>query len=479
MVVPVGGLGRIGMNWTLYGHAGRWILADAGIAFPDDRSGAVDALIPDPEALRRVVGRIDALVVTHAHEDHIGAIQHVFPRVFSCPIWATPFASAAIARRLEEAGTLDEAELRTFPVGGAFRIGVFAIRSIRLTHSVPEAVALAIETPAGTVLHTGDFKLDPSPLIGSPTDLETIHALGNAGLLAMVCDSTNADRDLPITSEAQVRESLRHIFASRPGTVVVCCFGTNVARAMSAADAALGSGRQIAFTGRSLRAHTGAAEELGIIDLQDVLAEPAHLQGLDRHEIALVCTGTQGEENAALAKLARGTHRQLPRLGLGDTVVMSSSVIPGNEDAVARILAPLRARGVEILTQARARDGLPADGLPGDELTVHVTGHAGRAELATMHRHARPRFVIPVHGTETHLRAHAALARDCGAEDAPIGSGGEVMAVSASGIRLLGRIEVPIIGLRRDDSALPVKATPAKAPRSARRLRPVAAHPAA
>ncbi|MFL5285559.1 MAG: ribonuclease J [Rhodopila sp.] len=448
MVVPVGGLGRIGMNWTLYGHAGRWILVDAGIAFPDDRSGAVDALIPDPEALRRVVGRIDALVVTHAHEDHIGAIQHVFPRVFSCPIWATPFASAAIARRLDEAGTLDEAKLRTFPVGGAFRIGVFAIRSIRLTHSVPEAVALAIETPAGTVLHTGDFKLDPSPLIGSPTDLETIHALGNAGLLAMVCDSTNVDRDLPVTSEAQVRESLRHMFASRPGTVVVCCFGTNVARAMSAADAALGSGRQIAFAGRSLRAHTEAAEALGVIDLQDVLAEPAHLQGLDRCEIALVCTGTQGEENAALARLARGTDRRLPRLALGDTVVMSSSVIPGNEDAVDRILAPLRARGVEILTQARAPDGLladglpgdglPGDGLPGDGLTVHVTGHAGRAELATMHRHARPRFVIPVHGTETHLRAHAALARDCGAEDAPIGSGGEVMAVSASGIRLLG-----------------------------------------
>jgi ribonuclease J len=464
VVVPVGGLGRIGMNWTLYGHAGRWILADAGIAFPDDRSGAVDALIPDPEALRRLVGRIDALVVTHAHEDHIGAIQHAFPRVFSCPIWATPFASAAIARRLQEAGTLDEAELRIFPVGGAFRIGPFAIRSIRLTHSVPEAVAFAIETPAGTVLHTGDFKLDPSPLIGDPTDLEAIHALGNAGLLAMVCDSTNAERDLPVTSEAQVRDSLRRIFASRPGTVVVCCFGTNVVRAMSAADAALGSGRQIAFAGRSLRTHAEAAEALGIIDLHDVLAEPAHLQGLDRREIALVCTGMQGEENAALARLARSTDRRLPRLGLGDTVVMSSSVIPGNEDAVASILAPLRARGVEILTQAHAPDGL----------TVHVTGHAGRAELATMHRHARPRFVIPVHGTEAHLRAHAALARDCGAEDAPIGSGGEVMAVSASGIRLLGRIEVPIIGLRRDDGALPVKAT-----RSARRPQPVVARPVA
>jgi ribonuclease J len=449
VVVPVGGLGRIGMNWTLYGHDGRWILVDAGIAFPEDRSGAVDALIPDPEALRRVVGRIDALVVTHAHEDHIGAIHYVFPRVLSCPIWATPFAGAAISRRLEEAGTLGEADLRTFPVGGAFRIGTFAIRSIRLTHSVPEAVALSIATPAGTVLHTGDFKLDPTPLIGEPTDLETIHALGNAGLLAMVCDSTNAQRDLPVTSEAQVRDSLRRIFGSRAGAVVVCCFGTNIARAMSAADAALRSGRQIAFAGRSLRAHAEAADELGLVDTKDILAEPAHLQGLDRREIALVCTGTQGEENAALARLARGTDWRLPRLGLGDTLVMSSSVIPGNEDEIARVLEPLRARGVEIVTRDDAPEGL----------TVHVSGHAGRAELATMHRHARPRFVIPVHGTEAHLQANAVLARDCGAEEAPVGTTGEAMAISASGIKRLGRIEVPVLGVRRDGGVLSARAS--------------------
>lgn len=440
VVVPVGGLGRIGMNWTLYGHDGRWILVDAGIAFPKDRSGEVDAFIPDPEFLRRMVGRIDALVVTHAHEDHIGAIRYVFPRTISCPIWATPFAAASISRRLEEAGTLAEAELRSFPVGGAFRIGPFAIRTIRLTHSVPEAVALAISTPAGTILHTGDFKLDPEPLISAPTDLEAIHALGNAGLLAMVCDSTNADRDLPVTSEAEVRDSLRRIFATRAGRVVVCCFGTNVVRAMSAADAAARSGRQIAFAGRSLRAHAETADALSLVDTRDVLAEPSHLQGLDRREVALVCTGTQGEENAALAKIARGSDHRLPPLGAGDTLVMSSSVIPGNEDEVERVLRPIRARGVEVLTRTDAPDGL----------LVHVSGHAGRAELATMHRHARPRFVIPVHGTEAHLQAHAALALDCGAEQAPVGTAGEAMAVSASGIKRLGRIEVPEIGVRRD-----------------------------
>ena len=462
--MPVGGLGRIGMNWTLYGHDGRWILVDAGIAFPEDRSQAIDALIPDPEALRRAVGRIDALVVTHAHEDHIGAIQYVFPRLISCPIWATPFAGAAIARRLKEAGTLNEADLHLFPVGGTFRIGAFSIRSIRLTHSVPEAVALALATPAGTVLHTGDFKLDPAPLIGEPTDLETIRALGDAGLLAMVCDSTNAERDLPVTSEAQVRDSLRHIFQSRAGIVAVCCFGTNVVRAMSAADAALRSGRQIAFAGRSLRAHTEAAEALGLVDMGDILAEPSHLKGLDRRETALVCTGAQGEENAALARLAAGTDWRLPQLGLGDTLVMSSSVIPGNEDEVARVLEPLRARGVEILTRDDSPEGL----------TVHVSGHAGRSELATMHRHARPRFVIPVHGTEAHLLAHAALALDCGAEEAPVGMAGEAMALSASGIERLGRIEVPILGVRRDEGVLSAKTSKPSRPTWETRQAPAA-----
>ncbi len=474
VVVPVGGLGRIGMNWTLYGHDGRWILVDAGIAFPEDRSGKVDAFIPDPETLRRVVGRIDALVVTHAHEDHIGAIQYVFPRVLSCPIWATPFASAAISRRLEEAGTLDEADLRTFPVGGAFRIGSFAIRSIRLTHSVPEAVALALATPAGTVLHTGDFKLDPTPLIGGPTDLEAIHALGNAGLLAMVGDSTNAERDLPVTSEAQVRDSLRRIFQSRAGTVVVCCFGTNVVRAMSAVDAARSTGRQVALAGRSLRVHAEVAEQLGLVDTQDILAEPSHLRGLDRREMALVCTGTQGEENAVLARLAGGKDWRLPQLGLGDTLVMSSSAIPGNAEAIERVLAPLRSRGVEILTRDDAPEGL----------TVHVSGHAGRAELATMHRHARPRFVIPVHGTEAHLQAHAALARDCGAEEAPVGTAGEALAVSVNGVKRLGRIEIPVLGVRRDGGILAVRASkpvpraeelgraPGIAPSEAHRSRP-------
>ena len=236
--------------------------------------------------------------------------------------------------------------------------------------------------------------------------------------------------------------------------MVVCCFGTNVARAMSACDAAARSGRHVALAGRSLRAHAATAESLGILDPHDMLAEPSHLRGLDHREMALVCTGTQGEENAVLARLARGGDWRFPELGLGDTVIMSASVIPGNEAAVQRVLEPLRARGVEVLIQANAPAGLP----------VHVSGHAGRAELATLHRHARPRFVIPVHGTDMHLRAHARLALDCGAEAAPVGAEGEVMAVSASGIKLIGRVAIPVIGIRRDGGVLASPAISGKVP---------------
>ena len=302
LFLPLGGVGQIGMNWTLYGTAGRWLLVDAGLAFPDDAPEGVDAIIPDPAVLAPILDRIDGLVVTHAHEDHIGAIGRVFPNALNCPIHATPFAAEVITRRLSEAGTLRDVDLRRFPVGGSFRVGPFTVGSVRMTHSVPEPVAFAVSAAPGTILHTGDWKFDPDPLIGEPTDFGAIRALGDAGLLAMACDSTNADRDLPVTSEAQVRETFRRIAASRKGTVVFCCFSSNVARVASAAVAAAEAGRKTALAGRSMRANEEVASALGMFaGVPDFLAEPSHLRGLDPRETALVCTGTQGEERAALA----------------------------------------------------------------------------------------------------------------------------------------------------------------------------------
>lgn len=444
LVVPLGGLGRIGMNWTLYGHSGRWILVDAGIAFPGDTGPeGVDAYVPDPQILAPILKRLDALIVTHAHEDHIGAIHRLWPDAVNCPIYASPYASAAIARRLEEAGTRDRVEIRTFPVGGNFDIGPFNVDTIRMTHSVPEPVALAIRCAAGTVLHTGDWKLDPNPLIGQPTDIEKLRAIGDAGVLAMLCDSTNANKDLPVSSESQVFEAYRSLFLGRRGIVVVAFFASNVARIGSACLAAGISGRKVAIAGRSMRNNREIGETLGMLPMLEgapwFLSEPSYLQGLDRAETALLCTGTQGEERAALARLARGDFR-LPKLTRGDTVVMSARAIPGNEEGIERVMSQLRQRGVETLGAGDLVDGMP----------LHVSGHAGRGEIRTMHHLIRPRFAIPVHGEDDHLKAHAELALQCGAQAAPILTDGDAVSLSSRGMRILGRVGVPLLALGED-----------------------------
>ena len=442
LVVPVGGLGRIGMNWTLYGHAGRWLLVDAGIAFPEERGKGVDAIVPDPASLKHVLDRVEGLVVTHAHEDHIGAVDRIWPGMADCPIHATPFAAALLTRRFEEAGTLPDVDLRVFEVGDTLELGPFSVQTIAVTHSVPEPVALAITTAAGTILHTGDFKLDATPLLGQPTDLAAISALGDRGLLAMVCDSTNADRELPESSEAQVLEAFRRIFARQQGAVVVCCFASNVARMASACIAADAAGRSIGLAGRSMRTNEAVASELGMLDgVPQPLSDSALLRELHKSNVALICTGGQGEERAALARLARGDWR-LPKLGPGDAVVMSGRIIPGNEAEAEAVLSRLRARGVTIIEGRSLIDGVHP---------VHVSGHAGARELRTMHLAARPRFALPVHGEPQHLAAHAQIALGCGAETAHIGAEGDVLSVSQAGMKTLGRVRIRMRHLENDE----------------------------
>lgn len=443
LVAPLGGLGRIGMNWTLYGTDGKWLLVDAGIAFPDADQEGVDAIMPDPAFLKPIAKRLIGLVVTHAHEDHIGAIDKLWPHAIDCPIWATPFAAAKLEGRFDEAGTLDDVTINVFPVGAGFEIGPFDLRTVRMTHSVPEPVALAIRTAAGTVLHTGDWKFDPEPLIGEATDFDALRALGDEGVLAMLCDSTNAHKEMPRSSEAQVREAFRRLFAARKGQIAVCCFSTNVARLASAAVAAADCGRQIAVTGRSLRNSEEAARRLGLLDgTPEFLAEPAHLKGLAPHQTALVCTGGQGEENAALAKLARGD-RRLPSFGKGDTVVISARVIPGNEEAVDRVVSQLRARGVEVLMGAESFDGHP----------LHVSGHPGAGELRELYELVRPTYAMPVHGTEMHLSEHARLARRCGVKAAVVTEEAEIVRLTPHSAVVLGRVEAPLMEFSRDEEA--------------------------
>jgi len=433
LVCTVGGVGQIGMNWTLYGHAGRWVLVDAGSAFaPRDIEG-VDAIFPDPRSLKAIIPQLDALIVTHAHEDHIGAIHRLWPAL-KAPIYATPFAGRVLANRFRELGRLGEVDIKTYNLGDTLEIGAFKVQTIRMTHSVPECAALAFKTPAGTVLHTGDWKLDPNPVIGLPTDTDALKELGREGVLGMVCDSTNADRYGEITSEAMVAEGMREVFAKSKGMTVVTCFATNVARLASVARAAAATGRKIAVAGRSLIRTEQAARECGLLDgVPEFLHDVSHLKGLDRREMALICTGSQGEGNAALARLASGEDNRLPAIRPGDVVVHSARVIPGNEADVELIFDGLRARGATILQEE-------FNGKP-----LHVSGHAKANELETMYSMIRPRFAIPVHGEREHLEAHERIAKASRVREVELAAEGDVLRVSRRRVQKVAHVKIDLL----------------------------------
>jgi len=433
LICTLGGVGQIGMNWTLYGHDGRWILVDAGSAFPPRDVDGVEAIMPDIEMLRPILPDLSGLIVTHAHEDHIGAIHRLWPTI-NCPIYATPFAGEVISHRLWEAGTREQVRMKRFLPGGTFRVSGFTIKAVRTTHSVPECVGLAINTPVGTVFHSGDWKFDPHPLIGKPTDIGALQEIGRAGVLAMVCDSTNADRSGAETTERDVAVAMERVLRRTSGMVVVSCFSTNIARIASIATAANRTGRVAALAGRSLVNNEHAARKVGLLDgVPNFLASARHLRGLDKKEMVLVCTGSQGEGNAALARLAFDPGHALPQLGPGDAVVHSARVIPGNEEGLYAVLDAFRARGVDVLQGSFA--GKP----------LHVTGHAVAEEIDRMYGYIKPRFAIPVHGESRHLELHAGIARRAGVADVAVGQEGAVWSVNAMGIELAASVPMRLV----------------------------------
>jgi len=425
LFLPLGGTSRIGMNMALYGHAGKWLIVDAGVAFMGDEAPGIDAVMVDPAFIEERIADVVGMIVTHAHEDHIGAIHHLWPRL-RCPIYATPFATHVIRERLKEKGSARQVSLRSFGIGESFVLGPFRVESIAMTHSVPEPVALAIRTGAGTVLHTGDWKFDPDPLVGRVADLEALKRLGDEGVLAMMCDSTNAMVEGSTGSEADAREGLIEAFAGRKGAIAITCFASNVARMKAVAEAAAINGRRVVLAGRSLLKMEKAARACGYLEglpeflsLDDAARTP-------RRKLVLMCTGSQGEERAALSRIARGEHRSLS-FRQGDTMIFSARAIPGNEEAVGEIRRLLEDRGVAVISPADAG--------------VHVSGHPARDDLARMYALVRPRFAVPVHGTLTHLEAHARLARTCGVERALIPEDGDIIRLAGERTAVVGNIE--------------------------------------
>jgi ribonuclease J len=358
----------------------------------------VDIMVPDPSFIAERRDRLAGLVITHAHEDHIGAVAWLWPQL-RCPIYATPFAAAVLRRKLGEAQLLNQVKLTVIQPGGSFRLGPFDLSFIRMAHSIPESQALVIRTPAGIVLHTGDWKLDDEPLVGPRTDEAALRALGDEGVLAMVCDSTNAMVEGHSGSEGEVRRSLADLVASLRGRIAVTCFASNVARVESVALAARAAGRSVAIVGRSLRNLEAAARECGYLKSIPPFLTEDDVADIPDENLLILITGSQGEPRSALARVAQDTHPRV-ELGEGDTVVFSSRMIPGNERAIGTVQDNLVRRGVTVLTD--------------HDHFVHVSGHPAREELKRLYGLVRPRVTVPVHGEWRHLSAHAALAQDLG-----------------------------------------------------------------
>lgn len=394
---PLGGVGEIGMNFALYGfgpaNKREWLIVDVGVTFPDDKLPGVDLVMPDIRFIEENLADLRGIVITHAHEDHYGALHDLWPRL-KAPVWMTPFSAGLLeAKRQSEAGA-PKIPVTIYRAGEKFTVGPFAIEALPVAHSIPEPMALAITTPLGTVVHTGDWRIDLTPEIGPPTDEKRLRELGDAGVLALICDSTNAVREGESPSEQAVGASLKSIISAAPGRVAVTTFSSNVGRVRSIAEAARDAGRQCLLLGRSLKRVVDVATELGYMDgLPPFIAEEDYGY-IPRENLVIICTGSQGEPQAALARMSREEMKSVP-LTPGDTVIFSSRTIPGNEKAILEIKNRLIDLGMKIIED-------------GDAL-VHVSGHPRRNELKRMYEWVRPKIGVPVHGEAAHLVAQGAL----------------------------------------------------------------------
>ena len=429
--VPLGGAGEIGMNMYLYGYNGKWLMVDCGITFADDSMPAVDIVLPDPAFIEERRDDLLGLIITHGHEDHLGAMTWLWPRL-RCPVYATPFATALLNAKFAEFGQggHDTPVVQTMALGERPTLGPFTVEAVSLTHSIPEPTALVLRTDAGAVLHSGDWKFDPAPLVGNTADVAALERLGAEGLMALVGDSTNVFTQGSSGSEGDVRAGLVRLFANVAGCIAVACFASNVARLESIAIAAAAHDRRVALLGRSLWRIVAVARQSGYLSGVSFYTDE-DVAKLPRDQVLYVCTGSQGEPHSALTRLAMLNH-PFVRLGPGDMVVFSSRIIPGNERAIHRLHNQFVRLGARVVTE---RDH-----------TVHVSGHPGRAEMEEMFRLLRPRLLVPIHGEMRHLAEHATLARACGAM-AIVAENGQVVSLGPDAPVLLGTVPVGRIAL--------------------------------
>jgi ribonuclease J len=424
LFLALGGAGEIGMNLNLYGTAGKWLMVDLGIGFADSTMAGVEVVMPDPEFIVERREDLVGIVLTHAHEDHLGAVADLWPRL-KAPVYATPFAASVLKRKLIDAGLRDQVSVTEIPLGGKFSLAPFELEMITMTHSILEPNAMAIRTKFGTIFHTGDWKIDPEPLLGDLTDEAMLKRIGDEGALAMVCDSTNVFVEGEAGSESKVRANLEKLVRGHSGRVAVTCFASNLARVESIALAAVGAGRHPVLSGRALTRMLESAQECGyLLDFPECVPEK-QAGYLPRDKVLFICTGSQGEPRAAMSKLAGGEHRDLV-LEAGDTAIFSSRVIPGNEHSVGRLQNALIARGVKVITDREAE--------------IHVSGHPARDELVRVYQWVRPRIALPVHGEVRHMMEHAELAKACQVPETVVAPNGTLVRLAPGPAEIIDHV---------------------------------------
>jgi ribonuclease J len=421
----LGGSGEIGMNVNLYGCRGQWLMVDLGLTFADPDYPGIDLILPELEFIENQRERLAGIVLTHGHEDHIGAIPYLAADL-KAPLYATPFTAGLIAEKLEEEGLTGQVRLNVVARDASFEIGPFKLTYVALAHSIPEGNGLLIETPYGRVFHTGDWKIDETPVLGEPSSHVPLEEIGDKGVLALVCDSTNVFLDSASGSESVVHEGLRQEVAKARGRVLITTFASNAARVQTIGRVANETGRRVCMAGRSLDRIVRVAKSAGYLqDFPEVIDFDTAMR-LPRSEVLIVATGGQGEQRAALGRIASGNHDL--KLTEGDTVIFSSTIIPGNEAAIGRIMNTLSDLGVLIVTNRQAH--------------VHVSGHPGRPELTQMYDWIRPEIIVPVHGEPRHMAEQARLALSHGVPRAALQKNGDLIRLAPDGPKKLDEVRV-------------------------------------
>jgi len=426
-IIPLGGLGEIGLNMMVFEYGGTLFVVDAGLMFPEDYMLGVDFVIPDMDYLRQNQSKVAGIVLTHAHEDHIGALPYLL-RELKAPVFGTPFTLGLVRQKMEEYELLGLAALHSILPDETLKLGPFNLEFIRVGHSVLDGVGISIQTPLGRIIHTGDFKIGYGSIDGMVTDVNKFAKFGEAGVLALLSDSTNVERDGHPISDKEIRETLMRIITGSSGRVIVALFASNIARIQVILDIAKANDKKIIFDGKSIEASVRIAKELGYLDITgNMVIQIDEIAECDDEDLIIVTTGTQGEPMSALARMSAGTHKQI-KIQKGDTVVLSSKFIPGNEKAIAKIINNLYRKGADVIYEKIS--------------DIHVSGHAFREELRLMIKLTQPRYFIPIHGEYRHLILHSRLAMEVGIpnENILLAENGQIVEFDKNGGRIAGRI---------------------------------------